>query len=288
MDQEARQPRLRRARPHRHPRRRRADGRMKGIVTDRRHRRRRRAGSHRGHPEDRRYRGPRRAVSLAELPRDDAEARRLAGGACSSARCSPPPPWRTSKTRSRAPWCWRCSCPLIISSGGNSGSQASTLVIRAMALGELQLRDWWRVIQRELVHRPRARCRARRRSAFCASSIWQTCQAASTASTVMLIALTVVVQPGRRRHLRDAGGLAAAVHPAPARHRPRHRLRALRRHARRRHRPRHLLLGRDPLPARQTSVSVPLVSSCTSPSLDPRWWARPRPGELRTGTIHRG
>jgi magnesium transporter len=41
--------------------------------------------------------------------------------------------------------------PLIISSGGNSGSQASTLVIRAMALGEVRLRDWWRVIRRELV-----------------------------------------------------------------------------------------------------------------------------------------
>jgi len=40
--------------------------------------------------------------------------------------------------------------PLIISSGGNSGSQASTLVIRAMALGELKLGDWWRVIRREL------------------------------------------------------------------------------------------------------------------------------------------
>jgi len=40
--------------------------------------------------------------------------------------------------------------PLIISSGGNSGSQASTLVIRAMALGEVSLRDWWRVIRREL------------------------------------------------------------------------------------------------------------------------------------------
>ncbi len=35
--------------------------------------------------------------------------------------------------------------PLIISSGGNSGSQATTLVIRAMALGELHLRDWFRV-----------------------------------------------------------------------------------------------------------------------------------------------
>ncbi len=39
--------------------------------------------------------------------------------------------------------------PLIISSGGNSGSQATTLVIRAMALGEVRLRDWGRVILRE-------------------------------------------------------------------------------------------------------------------------------------------
>lgn len=40
--------------------------------------------------------------------------------------------------------------PLIISSGGNSGSQASTLVIRALAVRELGLRDWWRVVRREL------------------------------------------------------------------------------------------------------------------------------------------
>jgi magnesium transporter len=40
--------------------------------------------------------------------------------------------------------------PLIISSGGNSGSQASTLVVRAMAVGEVRLRDWWRVARREL------------------------------------------------------------------------------------------------------------------------------------------
>lgn len=40
--------------------------------------------------------------------------------------------------------------PLIISSGGNSGSQASTLVVRAMALEEIRLQDWWRVIRREL------------------------------------------------------------------------------------------------------------------------------------------
>ena len=40
--------------------------------------------------------------------------------------------------------------PLIISSGGNSGSQATSLIIRAMALGEVHLRDWWRVASREL------------------------------------------------------------------------------------------------------------------------------------------
>ncbi len=41
--------------------------------------------------------------------------------------------------------------PLIISSGGNSGSQAATLVIRALALGEVTIRDWWRVMRREIL-----------------------------------------------------------------------------------------------------------------------------------------
>ena len=41
--------------------------------------------------------------------------------------------------------------PLIISSGGNSGSQAATLVIRAMAVGEINLGDWWRIMQREIL-----------------------------------------------------------------------------------------------------------------------------------------
>ena len=40
--------------------------------------------------------------------------------------------------------------PLIISSGGNSGSQATSLIIRAMALREVTLKDWWRVAVREL------------------------------------------------------------------------------------------------------------------------------------------
>jgi len=40
--------------------------------------------------------------------------------------------------------------PLIISSGGNSGSQATSLIIRSLALGEIKLRDWWRIMLREL------------------------------------------------------------------------------------------------------------------------------------------
>ncbi len=41
--------------------------------------------------------------------------------------------------------------PLIISSGGNSGSQAATLIIRAMALQEITLRDWWYVMRKEII-----------------------------------------------------------------------------------------------------------------------------------------
>ena len=40
--------------------------------------------------------------------------------------------------------------PLIMSSGGNSGSQATSLIIRALALGEVKLRDWWRIAAREI------------------------------------------------------------------------------------------------------------------------------------------
>jgi len=41
--------------------------------------------------------------------------------------------------------------PLIISSGGNTGSQAATLIIRALALGEIKLNDWWRIMRREIL-----------------------------------------------------------------------------------------------------------------------------------------
>jgi magnesium transporter len=41
--------------------------------------------------------------------------------------------------------------PLIISSGGNSGSQAATLIVRALAVGEVKIRDWWMVMRREIL-----------------------------------------------------------------------------------------------------------------------------------------
>lgn len=41
--------------------------------------------------------------------------------------------------------------PLCISTGGNSGSQAATLIIRAMAVGQISTRDWWRALRHELV-----------------------------------------------------------------------------------------------------------------------------------------
>ena len=55
--------------------------------------------------------------------------------------------------------------PMIISSGGNSGSQASTLMIRAMALGEITLKDWWRVMRTRDFRRAIAGSGSRERSA---------------------------------------------------------------------------------------------------------------------------
>ena len=79
--------------------------------------------------------------------------------------------------------------PLIISSGGNSGSQAATLVIRALALGEVTLRTWWRVMRREVS--PGSRWgHPRGASASCASRSGRP-SATSTGRTGCLVALTV-------------------------------------------------------------------------------------------------
>ena len=115
--------------------------------------------------------------------------------------------------------------PLIISSGGNSGSQASTLVIRAMAVGELRLSDWWRVIRREVVSGVALGVHPRVRSGSCGS------RSGRRSPTIygphwVLVASTVGAGAGRRRALGHARRLDAAAHPAPARasiRRPRRR-----------------------------------------------------------------
>jgi magnesium transporter len=55
------------------------------------------------------------------------------------------------KKRFRRRLSWALFLPFIISSGGNSGSQATSLAIQTMALGNVRLRDWLRVISRELL-----------------------------------------------------------------------------------------------------------------------------------------
>ena len=84
------------------------------------------------------------------LRADDSEARRLADGAVPRRNADRDRDGRFEKEIERAV-VLALFVPLIISSGGNSGSQASTLVIRALALGEVTLGDWWRVMRREIV-----------------------------------------------------------------------------------------------------------------------------------------
>ena len=124
--------------------------------------------------------------------------------------------------------------PLIISSGGNSGSQATTLVIRAMALGEVRLRDWWRVIRREFA------------TGLALGSIlaaiglvrillWQFLFDAY-GEHYFLIALTVGVESGRRGDVGLADGIDPAVYPEIAGLRPSERVGAVCRNPSRCHR----------------------------------------------------
>ena len=117
---------------------------------DRRRHRRPHARADRGRAEARRRRAARHAVFRDELLDVHPQARRC-GSSSSSSR---------SSSRRR-----RCATiepvleavdgaflyvPLLISAGGNSGSQSSTLIIRGLALGEIKLKDWWRIAGREL------------------------------------------------------------------------------------------------------------------------------------------
>ena len=107
--------------------------------------------------------------------------------------------------------------PLIISSGGNSGSQAATLIIRALALEELRLRDWWRVFRRELRSgldpgRAAGRHRLRAHRALAAAAAWH-----DYGPHYLLVGLTVWLSLIGVVMLRHPGGQHAAVPPAPAR-----------------------------------------------------------------------
>ena len=155
--------------------------------------------------------------------------------------------------------------PLIISSGGNSGSQGTSLLIRALALREVTLRDWWRVAGRELATgvtlglilaligfcADRAVAMVRTITAF-SSSARTTTSRSSTASTCPvpgqhhLARVDRLVLVARRRDLRDARRIDAAVHLPPARLRSRERVGAVHRDVRRLHGAHHLLQRRAP------------------------------------------
>ena len=143
--------------------------------------------------------------------------------------------------------------PLIISSGGNSGSQAATLVIRALALGEVGVRDWWRVMRRELLA-GLALGVILGSIGFLRITLWS----AFSDHLRATLAAGRHDRGGRARRRGAVGNaerLAAALPPQATRLRSGGVVGAIRGDARRRHRSRHLLLRRPRGPARHTPVT---------------------------------
>ena len=140
---------------HRHHRRRAGRGRGRGDRRD---------------PEHRRFGSPRRAVHGHLVRPDDPEARRLADGAVFGEMLTATAMGAFEAEIERAV-VLALFVPLIISSGGNSGSQASTLVIRALALGEVRcaIGGGWCAARSPPVWRSAASSAA---SASCGSPIW--------------------------------------------------------------------------------------------------------------------
>ncbi|MGY3575565.1 magnesium transporter [Bradyrhizobium sp. USDA 4504] len=141
--------------------------------------------------------------------------------------------------------------PLIMSSGGNSGSQATSLLIRSLALHEVRLRDWWRVAELPtgivlgailgLIGVVRI-------------TLWQTLGPVRLRPALGARRSDRRHRTDRHRHLRIAVRLDAALHPQTHRLRPGQRLRAIRRDTGRRHRPRDLFRRRRGDPARDAVV----------------------------------
>ena len=149
----------------------------------------------------------------------DQEARGLAHGAVHRRDADRDARWATSRHEIARAVVLALFVPLVISSGGNSGSQATTLVIRAMALGEVRLRDWWRVVRREFIsglalgaHPGDDRRGAHPHLAGALPHL----RAAPSAHRAHR-----GDEPGRGRALGHAGGLDAAVPAAAARARTR-------------------------------------------------------------------
>ena len=143
--------------------------------------------------------------------------------------------------------------PLIISSGGNSGSQAATLVIRAMALSEVRLRDWWRVARREILT-GLVLGMVLGLIGLIRILVWQ------AVGEVYGRALHARGadrgrQPRGRGDVRNPRRIDAAVRAPAVRRRSRQRLGAVRGDAGGRHRADHLLHGRTADPERHASCS---------------------------------
>ena len=130
--------------------------------------------------------------------------------------------------------------PLIISSGGNSGSQATSLIIRALALREIELGDWWRVALREL---PAGLALGVILGVIGVIRIvlWQKLGWYDYGPHWLLVALTVGSALGGRGDVRLARRLDAAVPAQATRLRSSERIGAVRGDAGGRHRARHLL-----------------------------------------------
>lgn len=149
--------------------------------------------------------------------------------------------------------------PLIISSGGNSGAQASTLVIRAMATSEVRLRDWLRVFRRELVL-GLALGAVLAVIGFLRIAFWPN-RETSVHEPLSTRGNGGGAQPGGGGGVRQPGGGDAAVWIAPAQTGSSHLLRALCGHARGRERIDHLLQHRPARLARRVVVAAPATET---------------------------
>jgi len=149
--------------------------------------------------------------------------------------------------------------PLIMSSGGNSGSQATSLLIRALALRELEIKDWWRVALREI---PNGLALGAMLGlvGIVRISLWQYFGFYDYGEHWMLTA-DCRRRSGRHRHVRLAHRIHAAIHPATDRIRSGQRFGTVRRDPGRRHGISDLFHRRFPDPSGNAALDRPAASS---------------------------